>query len=393
MKYTKSTKEDKKVATFNKQQISEIQKKLQSKSAIPNTEEATKQWFIMPLLVALGYDPYSSDIIPEYTLDVGVKKGEKVDYALQINNQPVALVECKQLNVSLSDKHISQLYRYFTISDVHIAILTNGDDYWFFTDSQKENVMDLEPYYKIKLSEADADEIDKFELYSKDMIQYAEVNNIVQYERFQKECKELAHALRTNNIPTWLLDAIVAKAELYDVDKPTLAEYLYTEIESEFNGFKVDKKEKKASDKPASLGSRMKATMEENKKNISKIKLNHEYVYNDYSDGDWKFHTLDYAIILGVKYENVTGRALLLNTIIELSKQGKIKLNKVVDTDTFGKMYKITTEGGYRGAILLEDYNVYVATSFGIGDIIRFIEKLLAYAGVRDNEVKISFKA
>jgi len=44
----------------------------------------------------LGYDPYSSDIIPEYTLDVGVKKGEKVDYALQINNQPVTgkIQEC-----------------------------------------------------------------------------------------------------------------------------------------------------------------------------------------------------------------------------------------------------------------------------------------------------------
>lgn len=384
------------MATFNKQQILDIQKKLQSKSAVPNTEEATKQWFIMPLLVALGYDPYSSDIIPEYTLDVGVKKGEKVDYALQINSQPVALVECKQLNVSLSEKHISQLYRYFTISDVHIAILTNGDDYWFFTDSQKENVMDLEPYYTIKLSEADSDELDKFELYSKDMIQYAEVNNIVQYERFQKECKELAHALRTNNIPSWLLDAIVAKAELYDVDKPTLAEYLYTEIEQEFNGFKAekkDKKDKKASEKTTSLGSRMKATMEENKKNISKIKLNHEYVYNDYSDGDWKFHTLDYAIILGVKYENITGRGLLLSTVTELLKQNKMKVDDIVDTETFGKMYKITKEGGYRGAILLEDYNVYVSTSFGIGDIIRFIEKMLAHAGVRDNEVKISFKA
>ena len=149
--------------SFNKQSIIDLQKKLQSKTSQPETEEATKQWFIMPLLVALGYDPYSSDIIPEYTLDVGTKKGEKVDYALQINNQPVAIVECKQLNVSLSEKHISQLYRYFTISDVHIAILTNGDDYWFFTDSQKENVMDLEPYYTIKLSTADTDELDKFE--------------------------------------------------------------------------------------------------------------------------------------------------------------------------------------------------------------------------------------
>lgn len=195
----------------------------------------------MPLLVALGYDPYSSDIIPEFTLDVGTKKGEKVDYALQINNQPVALVECKQLDVSLSDKHISQLYRYFTVSDVHIAILTNGDDYWFFTDSQKENVMDLEPYYTIKISTADVEELDKFEQYSKDLIQYADIAQVIQYERFINECKDLAHGLRTNNIPAWLLEILANRSGLTEIDKPELAEYLYTEIQNELNGYKVDR--------------------------------------------------------------------------------------------------------------------------------------------------------
>ena len=63
--------------SFNKQSIIDLQKKLQSKASQPETEEATTQWFIMPLLVALGYDPYSSDIIPEYTLDVGTKREKK----------------------------------------------------------------------------------------------------------------------------------------------------------------------------------------------------------------------------------------------------------------------------------------------------------------------------
>lgn len=382
--------------SFNKQSIIDLQKKLQSKTSQPETEEATKQWFIMPLLVALGYDPYSSDIIPEYTLDVGTKKGEKVDYALQINNQPVAIVECKQLNVSLSEKHISQLYRYFTISDVHIAILTNGDDYWFFTDSQKENVMDLEPYYTIKLSTADTDELDKFEQYSKDLIQYADIAQVIQYERYINECKDLAHALRTNNIPSWLLEILANRSGLTEIDKPTLAEYLYTEIQNEFNGYKIDKKDKKSEktyDKKESLGAKMKATMEENKKNISKIKLNHEYVYNDYSDGDWKFHTLDYAIILGTKYENITGRTLLINTVTELFKQGKIQRETVLKETQFDGVYKINANDGFRGAYYLEDYNVYVSTSYGIGDIIKFIERLLAYAGIRDEEIKISFKS
>lgn len=384
------------MSCFNKQAIIDLQKKLQSKTVKAETEEATKQWFIIPFLVGLGYDPYSSEIIPEYTLDVGTKKGEKVDYALQINSQPVALVECKQLDVTLSDKHISQLYRYFTISDVHIAILTNGDDYWFFTDSQKENIMDLEPYYNIKLSEASADELDKLEQYSKDNIQYANIAQVVQYERYIMECKELAHSLRTNNIPSWLLEVLADRSGLIDIDKPALAECMYAEIQNEFDGYKVDKKVKKkekASDKKSSLGARMKATMEENKKNISKIKLNHEYVYNDYSDGDWRFHNLDYAIILGIKYENVTGKGLLIGVITELFKQKKINRDKILKETQFNGAYKVSAHGGFRGEYHLDEYDVFISTSYGIGDIVRFIEKLLKYAGVRNDEVIISFKS
>ena len=340
------------MSTFNKTKILELQSKLKSKNSQPNTEEATKQWFVMPLLVALGYDPYSSDIIPEFTSDVGIKKGEKVDYALQINNQPVAIVECKQLNVTLSDKHISQLYRYFTILDVNIAILTNGDDYWFFTDSQKENVMDLEPYFRIKLSEATSDEIDKLEQYSKDLIQYADIAQVVQYERFQSECKDLAHSLRTNNIPAWLLQALADRSGLTEVDKPTLAEYLYAEISTEFNGFKLSKPEKslKSSDTSSSLGAKMKSTMLENKSNMSNIKLNHEYVFNDYSDGNWKFHDIAYAIILGNRYDGITGRGLLVNTIKELFKQKKINRDEILKEAQFDGTYKINATDGFRGA-------------------------------------------
>ena len=379
------------MSRFSKIAILDLQNKIKSKQSIPETEEATKQWYIMPLLVALGYDPYSSDIIPEYTLDVGVKKGEKVDYALQINNQPVAIIECKQMGISLSENHISQLYRYFTISDSKIAILTNGDDYWFFTDSQKENVMDLEPYYTIKLSEASMDDIDKLEQYSKELIQYTDVAQVVQYERYINECKELIHGLKINSIPSWLLETLANRSGLVDADKPTLAEYLYTEVENEFNGFKIDKRVEKQNKN--TMGQRMKETMEENKKNISNIKLNHEYTYNDYSDGDWKFHSLDYAIVLGVRYEKITGRSLLIAVVDELFKQNKISRSSIIKEGQFQGQFKIMETGGFRGEYYFENYNVYMSTAYSIGDIIKFINKLLKYAGINDDEVKVSFKS
>lgn len=270
-------------------------------------------------------------------------------------------------------------------------MLTNGDDYWFFTDSQKENVMDLEPYFKIRLSEADMESIDKLEQYSKEQIQYIDIAQEVQCERFKAECKDLAHGLKTHNIPTWLLDVLSERSGLFDIDKPILAEYLIEEIKAEFNGYKIDKKAEKTSVKKSSLSEKMKDTMQKNKDNMSNIKLNHEYIYNDYSDGDWKFHTLDYAIILGTKYENISGRSLLIGVVTELLKQKKINKEEALNEPKLKRI--LTANGGYRGAYHIEDYDIYVSTSLGIGDIIKFIEKLLEYANVRDNQVMISFKA
>ena len=47
------------------------------------TEEATKNAFIMPFLQALGYDVFNpTEVVPEFVADIGIKKGEKIDYAI-----------------------------------------------------------------------------------------------------------------------------------------------------------------------------------------------------------------------------------------------------------------------------------------------------------------------
>ena len=47
------------------------------------TEEATKNAFIMPFIQMLGYDVFNPlEVVPEFTCDIGMKKGEKIDYAI-----------------------------------------------------------------------------------------------------------------------------------------------------------------------------------------------------------------------------------------------------------------------------------------------------------------------
>lgn len=89
-----------------------------------STEEATKTSLILPFFQLMGYDVFNPyEFVPEYTADTGIKKGEKVDYAIIINNEPLILIEAKSANTELSMKHMNQLLRYFTVTKTSMVAL------------------------------------------------------------------------------------------------------------------------------------------------------------------------------------------------------------------------------------------------------------------------------
>ncbi len=130
------------------------------------TEEACKTAFVMPFLSAIGYDVFDPQVvIPEFTADVGMKKGEKVDYAIQISGKVAILIECKGCGVNLAQAHMSQLYRYFGVTDARFAILTNGIEYRFYSDLDEPNKMDQRPFFVFNILDyrlGDASELQKF---------------------------------------------------------------------------------------------------------------------------------------------------------------------------------------------------------------------------------------
>ena len=140
---------------MNKQDFSEIIKSfansVNARKDTCQTEEATKMSLIVPLFQILGYDVFNPlEFCPEYTADIGIKKGEKVDYAILIKNEPHMLIECKGCNEVL-DSYTSQLYRYFGASKAKYGILTNGLIYRFYTDLEEDNKMDLVPFLEIDM--------------------------------------------------------------------------------------------------------------------------------------------------------------------------------------------------------------------------------------------------
>lgn len=130
------------------------------------TEEACKNALVMPFIQALGYDVFDpSEVVPEFTADVGVKKGEKVDYAIMQGAEPSILFECKGSSVNLDNAHASQLFRYFSVTPARFGVLTNGIHYRIFSDLEAPNKMDSRPFFEFNLlsvTEKIADELKKF---------------------------------------------------------------------------------------------------------------------------------------------------------------------------------------------------------------------------------------
>lgn len=130
------------------------------------TEEATKHALVLPFINALGYNVFDpSEVVPEFTCDVGTKKGEKIDYAIVREGKPIILFECKQSGTNLDFAEYSQLMRYFHVTSARIGVLTNGVVYKFYTDLEEPNKMDSKPFLELNLldfKDAAAEEVKRF---------------------------------------------------------------------------------------------------------------------------------------------------------------------------------------------------------------------------------------
>lgn len=156
----------------------ELQKRSTEHRELLLTEEAAKTALVMPFIQALDYDVFNpAEVIPEFTADVGIKKGEKVDYAICQDSKVIMLVECKPSVSELSINHASQLFRYFSVTDTRIAVLTNGLIYNFYSDIERPNKMDEKPFFSFNMETLKPGDIKILEKFSKSNF---DIENIIQ---------------------------------------------------------------------------------------------------------------------------------------------------------------------------------------------------------------------
>ena len=156
-----------------------------------STEEATKMSVIVPFFQLLGYDVFNpNEFTPEYVADVGIKKGEKVDYAIMEDGKPLILIECKAISEQL-DKHASQLFRYFGTSEAKFGILTNGIIYKFYTDLEETNKMDLVPFLEFNILEMKSSSIRELKKFKKEQFDVETIFTNASKLRYSRAIKEI----------------------------------------------------------------------------------------------------------------------------------------------------------------------------------------------------------
>lgn len=210
-----------------KDQFRQLAERVVSLKEQINTEEATKNAFIMPFIQMLGYDVFNPlEVVPELDCDLVKKKGEKIDYAIKKDGDAVILIECKHWKQDLN-LHDTQLQRYFVASKARFGILTNGIVYRFYTDLEKPNIMDVKPFLEIDLENIKDYQIEEVKKFHKS---YFDTDNILSTASELKYMAGLKAVIRSEfAAPTAEMVKLLSKRVYNGVITPKLLDQ-FTEL-------------------------------------------------------------------------------------------------------------------------------------------------------------------
>jgi len=160
-----------------------------------STEEATKNALVMPFINALGFNVFDpTEVVPEFTADVGTKKGEKVDYAIVRDGKPILLFEVKCTGTDLNNVHASQLYRYFSVTEARFGILTDGVIYRFYSDLDAPNKMDEKPFFVFDLTDYNESQVAELKKFTKSSFDVGDILSAASELKYKREIVNLITA-------------------------------------------------------------------------------------------------------------------------------------------------------------------------------------------------------
>lgn len=187
-----------------KDAILQLSEKIVKQKEMVATEEATKTAFILPMINALGYDVFDpTEVVPEMDCDLIKVKGEKIDYAIIKDGDPIMLIECKGSKQVL-DLHSTQLQKYFVASKSRFGVLTNGVEWRFYTDIDKLNIMDTKPFLVVNMLDLSNDDVEQLKKFHKAYYNEQEIISTANELKYMTEIKAIVQNEITNPSPSFV---------------------------------------------------------------------------------------------------------------------------------------------------------------------------------------------
>jgi len=205
----------------------------------PQMDEAnTKAAILRDFLELLDWQ-IPQDTQLEYSVEA-FGQTYKVDYALILDGTPVAFLEAKGTDTSLTNDHENQLSSYITNKNVTYGILTNGKQYRFFQRRVDASNVDVQRVGNVALEDL-PNRLAVLKAYEKDAIESGEsgkilgrINELREARRILEENKDDLAVELSNTLADKVSDSISSLAETQAkemVDR--LVENIDTEIDAD----------------------------------------------------------------------------------------------------------------------------------------------------------------
>lgn len=256
-----------------------------------STEEATKAALVMPFIQALGYDIFNPlEVVPEYVADIAGKKGEKVDYAIMQDDNPIMIIECKVCGANLRDISRDQLHRYFLTLSSSVGILTDGIRYLFYSTCDDGKNMDAIPFMEFNLGNIDPTLLPELRKLCKGKFDLKNTLDTVSELKFNRQVKlSLSNNLEAPDMD--FVDYLLSKAGIKGLRQKTKEERYVGYAKRAFNEFiaeQVDGRLKTA------LAATSKKEKEEEREAIPSA-----VVADEITENEWQAYYLTKSILMG----------------------------------------------------------------------------------------------
>lgn len=162
----------------------------------------------------------------------------KVDYALVLEEAPVAFLEAKGADTALTDNHENQLASYMTNKNVTYGILTNGKQYRFFQRRVDSANVDVQKVGDVALERL-PERLAVLKAYRKGAIESGEASKIL---RRINELREARDTLETekDNLAVELADVLASEvsdsiSSMAETQAKEMIDRLRSDIDAEIN--------------------------------------------------------------------------------------------------------------------------------------------------------------